>query len=189
MQFTIQHYPELPSTNDLAKEEARKGAAEGLVIVADHQTAGRGKLERKWISLPGKNLLFSLLIRPSLNASQAPMLTQISCRSVAQALKEKLGIESTFKQPNDILVSGKKICGILVEASTGQNQRLEWAVIGIGLNVNASPEELMNESTSLAKVLGKDQKMDPEHALLVGRVSSFSRWIFSFRCPSRQRQL
>ena len=170
MQFTIQHYPELPSTNDLAKEEARKGAAEGLVIVADHQTAGRGKLERKWISLPGKNLLFSLLIRPSLNASEAPLLTQIACRSVAQVLKKNLEIESTFKQPNDILVAGKKICGILVEASTRANGTIpagdspsfiDWAVIGIGLNVNSYPEELAKESTSLAQVLGKDQELQP----------------------------
>ena len=135
----------------------------------DHQTSGRGKLERKWISPPGKNLLFSLLIRPQMEASQAPMLTQISCRSVASVLKNNYGIESTFKHPNDILVTGKKICGILVESSTrtkgtvpsGDCPPIDWAVIGIGLNVNAHPEELANESISLAKIIGKNQERDP----------------------------
>ncbi|MSR77696.1 MAG: biotin--[acetyl-CoA-carboxylase] ligase [Candidatus Omnitrophica bacterium] len=158
--FNIQHHQEIPSTNDLAKEEARNGAAEGLVIVADHQTAGRGKREHKWISPPGKNLLFSLLIRPRMEASQAPILTQIACRSVASILKKIYGIESTFKHPNDILVSGKKICGILVESSAKAGH-LDWAVAGIGLNVNAHPEELADQSTSMAQSIGKEQLLEP----------------------------
>ena len=153
MKFRFLRLKEIPSTNTLASEHARHGESEGLVIVADHQTAGRGKPGRKWISPPGKNLLFSILLRPPIPPSRAPLLTQIACRSVAAVLKAR-GIDSKFKRPNDILVGGKKICGILVETGTSGG-KLEYAVLGIGLNVNASAKELPPNSASLRQILGK----------------------------------
>lgn len=156
MHFKIEHYKELASTNQTAKEAAEKGAPEGLVVRADHQSAGRGKPGRKWLSPRGKNLLFSLLIRPSIKAHQAPLLTQVSCRSVAQVLKEEYGISSVFKRPNDILVQGKKICGILVETVTGRQNKVEAAVIGIGLNVNAAPSpRLLPDAICIKDLTGK----------------------------------
>ncbi len=139
MKFDIHWFDELPSTNSKVRELAESGAAEGLVVAAKFQSAGRGKPGNVWVSSPGKNLLFTLLIRPQIQASETPILTQIACRSVASALKKEYGIESKLKRPNDILVNNDKICGILVESSSSSSGALEYAMIGIGLNVNEAP--------------------------------------------------
>src|SRR3989338_8343996 len=109
LKFKIRHYPEVDSTNTLAKEFASQQAKEGLVFTADYQTAGRGKPGNQWISPKGKNLLFSVLLRPPVTPARAPHLTQIACRSVSKVLQMH-GIESTFKRPNDVMVNGRKIC-------------------------------------------------------------------------------
>lgn len=154
MKFTIHHFEEVTSTNALAKDYGADGAPEGTVLVADYQTEGRGKLGRKWVSPRGKNLLFSLLLKPRIAAHQAPALTQIACRSVASILKNKYHLDTRFKRPNDILVKGKKICGVLVEA-TSKAGWVENAVIGIGLNVNATSEELIPDATSMLEIKGR----------------------------------
>lgn len=148
IQFTIRHIAEVSSTNTVALEAAKQGSPEGLVIVADHQTSGRGKPGRQWLSPFGKNLLCSVLLRPPLSPAQAPMLTQIACRAVAKVLKEKYDIGSEFKKPNDVMVDAKKICGILVESFSSRS-KLEAAVIGVGLNVNAEASELPPKGTSM----------------------------------------
>lgn len=155
MKFDIHHFPELGSTNAVALKKAEEGASEGLVLVTDYQSEGHGKLGRKWISPVGKNLLFSLLIRPPMATNQAPILTQIACRSVAHVLLTGYDIPSTFKRPNDIMVHGKKICGVLVE-SISQGPKIQAAVIGIGLNVNSQEQELVPGATSLKEVTLKD---------------------------------
>lgn len=152
--FTLHHYRETGSTNDLARQSAAQGDPEGQVFVADHQTAGRGKPGRKWISPAGENLLFSIMLRPPVGAHQAPLVTQIACRSVAAVLRDHYGIESTFKRPNDVLVDGKKICGVLTEAVTRSGKSLESVVIGIGLNVNAAKIDGIPDSTSIKVVKG-----------------------------------
>jgi BirA family biotin operon repressor/biotin-[acetyl-CoA-carboxylase] ligase len=156
MQFQIQSFKELSSTNSLALDYAAKGASEGLVIVADYQTNGRGKPGRKWVSPRGKNLLFSILLRPPISPSKAPSITQIACRSVAKVLKCQYEIPCTFKRPNDVLVKGKKVCGILAESSSRSNGDLEAVVVGIGLNVNAGLEELVPEATSLKELTARE---------------------------------
>ena len=155
LRFSVQSFPELSSTNTLVQKYASEGKPEGMVVVTDYQTAGRGKPGRKWISPRGKNLLFSLLLRPPIPAHEAPILTQIMCRSVARVLKDKYGIDSTFKRPNDIMVKGKKICGILIESSSSKNQ-LQSAIIGIGLNVNTLAEELLPEAISIKEITGRE---------------------------------
>jgi len=155
IQFQIEKLGEVTSTNTLLLERARQGAPEGLVLVAQSQTEGRGKPGRQWLSPAGKNLLCSILLRPPLNPSQAPMLTQIACRAVAKVLKEKYDIASEFKRPNDVMVGTRKICGTLIEAFSSTS-RLEAAVIGIGLNVNAEIEELPSEGISM-KALKKNE--------------------------------
>ena len=159
IQFQIRHIPEIGSTNTLALEEAEKGASEGLVITTDHQTHGRGKPGNTWISPKGKNLLFSILLRPPFKPTEAPLLTQIACRSVAKVLKEKYDIASTFKRPNDVLVDSKKLCGTLVEA-VSKGATLEAAVIGIGLNVNAETHEMPSEGVSMRLITGKSYSRD-----------------------------
>lgn len=149
MKFRIRHFQEVTSTNALAREQAAMGAPEGLVLVADYQSEGRGKPGRKWLSPPKKNLLFSLLIRPPIAVHRAPFLTQVVCRSVASVLKNTCHLTATFKRPNDVMVRGKKICGVLIEASSRSNSLLESAVVGIGVNVNATRDEIIPEATSV----------------------------------------
>jgi BirA family biotin operon repressor/biotin-[acetyl-CoA-carboxylase] ligase len=152
--FAIRRIPEVTSTNTVVLEEATQGAAEGLVILTDYQTGGRGKPGSTWISPRGKNLLFSALLRPPLRPDKIPLLTQIACRAVAKVLWEHYRIESRFKRPNDVMVGPKKICGTLVEAISTSN-RVEAAVIGIGLNVNAVIGELPEEGISMRMLTGE----------------------------------
>ena len=153
--FTVQKFREVESTNTLAKEYAKNGSPDGLVIVADYQTAGRGKPGRTWVSPAGKDLLFSLLLRPPIPPHKAPLLTQIFCRSVAKVLKSKFRIQSTFKRPNDVLVDGKKICGVLVECVSNGNCHVESIIAGIGLNVNSDIPNLLPTATSIKAIGGK----------------------------------
>jgi BirA family biotin operon repressor/biotin-[acetyl-CoA-carboxylase] ligase len=155
IQFQIENLGKITSTNTLLLERARQGAPEGLVLTAQCQTSGRGKPGRQWISPSGKNLLCSILLRPPLSPAQAPMLTQVACRAVAKALKEKYDIVSEFKRPNDVMASDKKICGTLVEALSSPS-KLEAVVIGIGLNINANAVELPPEGTSMKLLMKKD---------------------------------
>ncbi|MFH1800746.1 MAG: biotin--[acetyl-CoA-carboxylase] ligase [Candidatus Omnitrophota bacterium] len=159
IQFTIRRIAEVSSTNTVALDAAKQGSPEGLVIVADHQTAGRGKPGRQWLSPPGKNLLCSVLLRPTLSPAQAPMLTQIACRAVAKVLKEKYDIASEFKRPNDVMVGSQKICGTLVETFSSSS-KLEAAVIGIGLNVNAEASELPPEGISMRILKNVEYSID-----------------------------
>lgn len=159
LQFQIEKLGEVTSTNTLLLERAKQGAPEGLVLTATSQTAGRGKPGNSWVSPEGKNLLCSILLRPPLSQSQAPMLTQVACRAVAKVLKEKYGIDSKFKRPNDVMAGPSKICGILVEAVSTPT-RLEALVIGIGLNVNAEASELPSNGTSMKLITDKESSID-----------------------------
>ena len=152
--FRLQHFDTLDSTNTYLIQQAGLGEEEGLVVVTDYQTAGRGRFEKVWVSPPGLNLLFSILLRPPMPPSKAPVLTQVICRSIARVLLNDYGLDCTLKKPNDILINGKKICGILVEASTRQKQ-LECVVVGVGLNVNAALKDLPPEATSIQAVQKK----------------------------------
>lgn len=156
LHFRISRHDEVSSTNTLLLEYARKGEPEGLVITAEHQSEGRGKPGRTWVSPRGKNLLFSLLLRPPLKANQLPIVTQMACRSVAAALESFCGLGAEFKRPNDLLIKGKKICGILTEGSSRASGDTEAVVIGIGLNVNAAPGELPEGATSVFVETGKE---------------------------------
>jgi len=160
MAFRIEHFKTISSTNTVALERGQQGEEEGLVLRADFQTSGHGKDGHKWISPAGKNLLFSLLIRPNIPPNRAPMLTQVACRSVAKVLKDHYDISSTFKRPNDILVGGKKISGILVETMSTSSGNLEFAVIGIGLNVDSKPSKLVSGATSMTAVSDKKIEKD-----------------------------
>ncbi|MBN1688004.1 MAG: biotin--[acetyl-CoA-carboxylase] ligase [Candidatus Omnitrophica bacterium] len=153
--FKILHFPETASTNTFLRKLSDEGAKEGLVIRTDFQTAGRGKPGRPWISPRGKNLLFSLLLRPPVRANQAPILTQIACRSVVTLLEAKFNISASIKRPNDVLVNGKKICGVLTEMVTSGSGHVDSVIIGIGLNVNSPDSELPPMATSITQITGK----------------------------------
>ncbi len=148
MRFRILYYKTLDSTNDLAICFAREGAREGTVVVSDYQTHGRGRFRREWKSPRGKGLLFSVILRPNLKSSSASILTHLAAQSIADVLKQKFNLPAKLKRPNDVLIGNKKIAGILAESSA-YHHRLEYVVVGIGLNVSTSRKELLKAATSI----------------------------------------
>lgn len=144
------YYPETISTNILAMQLGAKGAKEGTVVIADRQTGGRGRLGRSWHSPPG-GLWFSLILRPDIPPSEAPLLSLVGGISVMRTLRS-MGLEAGLKWPNDVLINGKKVCGILGEVRAEMDM-VDYIVLGIGLNVNLDAgdfdAELKTSATSL----------------------------------------
>jgi BirA family biotin operon repressor/biotin-[acetyl-CoA-carboxylase] ligase len=147
------------STNDLAARRGQEGAAEGLLVVADRQTAGRGRLGRSWHSSPGDNLTFSLLLRPSCLVPALPPLTLLTGVVLARVLAT-LGLRPRLKWPNDVVIEEKgvsrKLVGILTEMAS-ERDRIKHLVIGVGVNVNTTdfPPELSSRATSLRMATGR----------------------------------
>lgn len=157
-----EHHPSLSSTMDRATLRAKEGAAEGLVVIADTQTAGRGQRQRHWHSPAGSGLYFSLLLRPSLPPEEVSQLTLAAGVAVASALSPLCAAQLGIKWPNDILVAapgphyGKKLAGLLMEAST-EAQAVQYAVLGIGLNLTdaAFPPELAPAAVCMEQLGGE----------------------------------
>lgn len=151
-------YESVGSTNDLARDLAREGAPEGTVVVAEAQTRGRGRLGRVWLAPAHSCLLFSLLFRPTLPAASAFRLTMLSSVAAAMAVERVCEIRPAIKWPNDLLIGGKKVAGILSEGSAVAD-RLAYAIVGIGLNVNFDPAafpEIAAVATSLQAETGRE---------------------------------
>ena len=147
-------FESIDSTNVCAKTLAEAGCEEGTVVAAEMQTAGKGRLGRTWISESGTNLLFSLVLRPNIKAEQAGLLSLLAAAATSAAIEEAVNIKTTCKWPNDLLLNGKKCCGILLESSLTP-AAVNYAIIGIGLNVNQTQfdSELETRATSL-KIAG-----------------------------------
>jgi len=149
------HYPRLSSTMDVAREEARRGAAEGTVILADEQTTGKGRMSRVWLS-PGGSIALSVILYPC--ASYLPSLIMLASLAVVHSIKTVTGLEPQIKWPNDVLINGKKVCGILIENGIRGNG-VAYSILGIGINVNLSISdfpEILPIATSLSDELGRD---------------------------------
>lgn len=163
------------STNAVAAERARAGAPEGLVVVAEHQTAGRGRLDRTWETPPRSSLTFSLVLRPEVPAADWPWLPLLTGHVVAKALRS-LGYDAGVKWPNDVLIGERKIAGILLERV--ETPSGPAAVVGIGLNVSLTAEELpVPTATSLA--IESDSEPDRTGvlvALLEALVEAYDAW-------------
>ena len=123
------------STNDVARQMAAGGAADGLLVVADEQTAGRGRLNRSWWAPPGSSLLMSILLRPSIPLSRAGQLTMCLGLGAVEGIEEMTGLHPALKWPNDLVLSGRKLGGMLTELEA-DGERLAYAVVGLGLNVS-----------------------------------------------------
>ncbi len=149
------YYPSVVSTMVVAKQEAQQGAVEGTVVIADEQTAGRGRLRRVWLS-PKGNIALSVILYPSV--AYLPSLVMLASLAVIHSIEAVTGLKSQVKWPNDVLINGKKVCGVLVE-SVVRGDIVDYAIIGIGVNVNLRPydfSEIQTTATSLSDELGRD---------------------------------
>jgi BirA family transcriptional regulator, biotin operon repressor / biotin---[acetyl-CoA-carboxylase] ligase len=148
----IRVFQETTSTNDIIEKLARDGVKEGAVVFAESQTKGRGRLGRKWMSPAGKGLWFSVLLRPDLRPQQATQLTVAAATALVRAVESETGLKAGIKWPNDLLVRGKKIAGILTELNA-ELDRVKYIVLGIGVDVNQTanefPADLRKIATSL----------------------------------------
>lgn len=148
-QPAIHLFQETDSTNLQAKILAGQGAAEGTVVVADTQSHGRGRRGRTWLSPPGRNIYTSLILRPPMAPFQAPQITLMTAVAVTQSLNRTTGLDAKIKWPNDILIQGKKVAGILTEISTEMDV-VDFVVVGLGINVNTRREEMLPEIQDIA---------------------------------------
>ena len=153
---TVHFARETDSTNLWIKRLAKEGAPEGTLTLAEFQSAGRGRLGRSWEVPEGTSVMMSILLRPKFEPQYAPMLTLVMGMAVAKAVK-KFGFDVSIKWPNDVVVSHKKICGILTEMGV-RDGKIDYAVIGVGINVNIRefPEEMADKATSLYLESGRE---------------------------------
>lgn len=150
---TLHHFDELASTNVQAFELAHDGALHGEVVIAESQTAGKGRRGRAWVSPAAKNLAMSVILRPEIAPTRAPELTLVAAVALAETLREA-GAPAQIKWPNDVLLEGKKVAGILTELSA-DTERVHFVIVGIGVNLNASvtdfPEDVRAIATSVSQ--------------------------------------
>ncbi len=153
----IRVFEETTSTNDVIEKLARDGVPEGAVVFAESQTKGRGRLGRKWSSPTRKGLWFSILLRPKLTPQETTQLTVASATALRRAIKKVSGVTADIKWPNDLLIGGKKVVGILTEMSA-EVDRVRHVILGIGVDVNQTdfPPELRAIATSLKAEAGEE---------------------------------
>ncbi len=161
------YYPQLTSTMDVARQEAQRGATEGTVVIADEQTAGRGRLKRVWLS-PKGSIALSIILYP--DVLHLPYLIMLASLAAVHTIEKVADLKPQVKWPNDVLINGKKVCGILIESNVQKN-KAAYAIIGIGINVNLRPSdfpEISPIATSLADELGAEvSRLDLVRQLLV----------------------
>lgn len=146
------------STNDAILQFATPHSKEGLVLFAEHQTAGRGQRGNRWESAAAKGLWFSILLRPRIEINRSPLLTVWAAETISRMIENAFSLKTTIKLPNDIQIGGRKVAGVLVEMRA-QEKAPHVAIVGVGINVNQSledfPKELQSRAISLAIALGR----------------------------------
>lgn len=186
----VVYQEETGSTNDDARSLAQSGAPEGTLVLADHQSRGRGRLNRSWTAPPGSSLLMSLVFRPDLPPAAVQGLTMACGVGVAEGVEAQTGLTVGLKWPNDILVDGLKVGGMLTEISLGA-RGIDFAIVGIGLNVNLHPgdlpDDLLVKANSLSAACGRPvsrlallqeilRRIDARYQALVGGHSPHRAW-------------
>jgi BirA family biotin operon repressor/biotin-[acetyl-CoA-carboxylase] ligase len=168
--------PEVDSTNVYANRLAQKGASEGVVVIADTQTSGKGRLNRVWQSPPHRNLYTSIILRPDIALGDAPRITLAAGISVAEAILEYCSQGVALKWPNDVLINDKKICGILTEMKT-YGEKPAFVIVGIGVNINMRvgefAEDIRNQATSLYEETGRETDRSDFVIRMLGK---FEHW-------------
>lgn len=165
----IRVFQETTSTNDVVEKLARDGVREGVVVFAESQTKGRGRLGRKWVSPPRKGLWFSVLLRPHIRPMAVTQLTIAAATALYRAIHGQTGVAAEIKWPNDILVRGKKTAGILTELSAELDE-VKHVILGIGVDVNLSAGELPAELRKLATSLKIESGAHQDRAALAVRI-------------------
>ena len=146
----IVHFDSIDSTNNMARINAASGCSEGLTVIAEEQTAGKGRLGRKWITPKSTSIAMSIVLRPGIKPSDAAGITLVMGTAVCRAIRNTTGLDVGIKWPNDIIINGKKVCGILTEMSA-EIDIVNYIIVGTGINVNVTqfPEEIRDIATSL----------------------------------------
>ncbi len=168
----ILYYRTLPSTMNLARKLAAEGMREGTVVLCDEQTEGRGRQGRKWFASPSSSILMSVIFHPT--PESLPQLNMLASLAIVLTIEEATGIKATVKWPNDILIKGKKVAGILME-NVFEGENLQAAIVGMGLNVSLDAsqfEEISSIATSLSTELGKELNRDDILRILLQEMDS-----------------
>ena len=178
----VHTFETVDSTQAVLGQLAVDGAREGVVVVARHQTAGRGSRGRQWWDSAGQSLMLSVLLRPPVSVARAPQLSLVAGVAVVDALLASGGIDARIRWPNDVLIKGKKVCGVLPEAVSHPDGRVRHVLLGIGINVGQRefPAELADTATSLLLATGAAQ----DHARLLSAVLTaldrrYGEWLSS----------
>ncbi len=172
MEWRIERHETVGSTMEIAAGHAMRGAPAGLVVIAEEQSTGRGRLGRVWLAPPGTSLLLTALFRPSLEAARSGTLSRLIAQQAGDAIAEITGVRPRVKDPNDLLIDGKKIAGILCQTSIRGDQ-LDYLLVGIGLNVNIPPDQLpFPTATSLLAVTGVMQDRERLLAAILVRLAA-----------------
>jgi len=173
---TLHHFEAVGSTNAEAFSLAQDGALHGEAVIAETQTAGKGRRGRAWVSPPGKNLALSVVLRPELPPTRAPEVTLLAAVALAETLKDS-GAQAEIKWPNDVQLGGKKVAGILTELSA-DTERVHFIVLGLGVNLNASeadfPDELKGVATSV--MIARQQKV-PRALFAAALLTRLEAWL------------
>jgi BirA family transcriptional regulator, biotin operon repressor / biotin---[acetyl-CoA-carboxylase] ligase len=172
----VYYYPSISSTNDEAYRLGMEGAPEGTVVIADMQTKGKGRLQRVWHSPAGTNIYTSIILRPQIKTATAPQISLVAGVAVAELLDQFCPDRVELKWPNDVLINGKKICGILAQMKTEADQ-VGFVVVGIGINVNIRPDQfpvdIVNIATSLSIQTGRENLRED---LIISLYENFAKW-------------
>ncbi len=164
----IHYFPEIGSTMDAARELARKGAGEGTIVIAEAQAHGRGRLSREWLS-PKGGIYFTLILRPSINPAYAPRINLMASVAVAATIRKLFGLKAELKWPNDVLIEGRKVCGILAEMDAEMDV-VNFVNVGIGINANTSVPQFEKTATSLKDTLGREISRKEFLSVLLGEI-------------------
>ncbi len=181
----VRWFDVIGSTNDAAWEWAREGAPEGALVVANHQTEGRGRWDRAWIDRPGSSLMFSLVLRPPLEGDAVSLLTTAAGVACAEAVEAVTGLRTGLKWPNDVTAGGKKLAGLLVESAT-RGDRVETAIAGCGLNVHlppGMPVEIAAGAIGISDALEPGRTMD-RAGLLAAILAAFEEHYIRLADPA-----
>lgn len=167
------------STNDIVLARAGEGAAPGLVVFAETQTAGRGQHGHSWESAPGKGIYFSVLLSPRIELSQSSQLTTWAAAAICAVLRRNHGVAAEIKAPNDVLVAGRKIAGVLVEMRARPHAS-HLAILGVGLNANQQPDDfspaIVARASSLALLTGRPVDRTALALALLRELDATYRW-------------